>query len=199
MVQLGTKSNSFSDLTRLESDYSDCCESEATSDSEIESDNLAGLIRFKEMDTLEKKLKDTNDENEFLKHVDARRQEYLKRDYSENDDSDDVRNNTRRRESRKKSNVKKLNNTRKSRGEEIKRSKSVPSYLRPTEASQEKAREKSPKCAELNRDVRNKNKTRGDGRLNEGSKRNKPRNKPILGLDFVLGKLIIIDLGIYIL
>jgi len=159
--------SSLSDLDEFES------ESESDSESEIESDNLAELIRFKELDTLER-LK-ASDEDEFLKHVEAKRQSYLKHDYSENEGSSNATVSKSSRESRKSASVGK----KKVKGKNGKRSQSAPSYLRPTEASMNMARSKSPKS--------DRNKVKKSVSLNPNPKRAKPRNKTLLGLDFALG------------
>lgn len=150
--------------------------SESDSETEIESDDLAGLIRFNELTILEK-LKDKN-ETEFLKHIENKRQAFLKHDYSENDSDTNIVK--MKRKSRKEQ-----TSARKAKTEKReKRPKSVPSYLRPTEASQKMIREKSPK-SQVNRDkIINKETPKSSQTF---LKRNKPRNKPLLGLDFVLG------------
>ena len=154
----------------------DDCTSESDFETDIESDNLAGLIRFNELTILEE-LKD-KDETEFLKHIENKRQAFLKHDYSENDS--DTNTVKVKRKSRKGETHARKGNTEK-RG---KRPKSVPSYLRPTEASQKMVREKSPK-SQLSRD---KNINKEISKSSQAFlKRNKPRNKPLLGLDFVLG------------
>lgn len=159
-----------------------------TSESEIESDDLAGLIRFKELKTL-KELK-ARDESEFLKHVEATRQEFLKRDYSENE-SDTGLIKTKRHSRKKEAHVRKTSVKKNS--EEV-RAKSAPSYMRPTEASQKMCRQKSPKS----QTSRDKNKNKKSDKSNQSVGRNRPKNKPLLGLDFVLGLFFNIDaLGVF--
>lgn len=153
-----------------------------TSESEIESDDLAGLIRFKELKTLEE-LK-ARDESEFLKHVEATRQEFLKRDYSENE-SDAGLMKINRQSRKKEAHVRK---TMVKKNPEDARAKSAPSYMRPTEASQKMCRQKSPKS----QTSREKSKNKESNKSNQSVGRNRPKNKPLLGLDFVLGQCVLL-------
>lgn len=149
---------------------------------EESTNNLADLIRFKELDTLER-LK-ASSEDEFLKHVEAKRQSYLKRDYSDNEASSKNHKHGDVNIIRKKKTLVKS------------RSKSAPSYLRSTEASMNMARKKyckddsscervkpSKKPSKTVDSKNSSNKNTSKSGVNKNI-----RNKPLLGFDFALGK-----------
>lgn len=175
-----SKSESSSPVRRRKSDTEDDdsngdeMESEELAES---SQNLAELIRFEESELLER-LK-MSSEDEFLRHVEAKRQSFLKRDYSGNEsDSNSFRL------SRKTIRKKLDDNVKKKLPRKGKRSQSAPSYLRPTEASMNMARSKSRKAEKTSEMKYNSKKA---DLVNKTSRRRMLKNKPLLGLDFALG------------
>lgn len=149
---------------------------------EESTNNLADLIRFKELDTLER-LK-ASSEDEFLKHVEAKRQSYLKRDYSDNETSSKNQKHGDVNIIRKKKTLVKS------------RSKSAPSYLRSTEASMNMARKKYCKDDSSCERVKSSKKSSKTVGSKNSTNKNTPksgvskniRNKTLLGFDFALGK-----------
>lgn len=141
----------------------------------IESDNLTDLIRFKELDAFER-LKSASNEEEFLRHIEVKRQSFLKHNYSEEDENNSLLRGDNERTKKKNVIVKKT------------RSHSAPSYRKPTEAS---LKMMNTKVGEIKKGnvigSKSSRKTINNASKKRTNKKYKNWNKPLLGFDFALG------------